>query len=312
MKIKVQTIPTTSSADTSSKTTTSDIPEKQSFQEVLVLNQTALKAMAIDAMVKESSTGAVNPDSVDAAAIMKFRGTLGPNIKAPIPEDDMDLGKPIKVNIPPAVPTITKPATNQSSTTTQNPVTNQNTAVTPNDSSVSNETTTPAGSTTPSGNTPIESPSGAPILDEAATNIAGATTGIPNTGVLECSDELNQYFQKASEAFGVDVKLLKCIAYAESNFNPNATSRSGAMGVMQLMPKTAEGLGVRDGYDAEQNILGGAKYISIQLKRFDGNIEYALAAYNAGPNRVQQYGGIPPYEETQNYVKKIMNVYNSL
>ena len=239
---------------------------------------------------------------------MKFRGTLGPNIKAPIPEADADLGKPIKVNVPPVVPTITKPVTNQNSTTNQNTTqnssvgTNQQTATTPNAS----------GSTTPSGNTPIESPTGAPILNEAANNIAGATTGIPNTGVLECSDELNQYFQKASEAFGVDVKLLKCIAYAESNFRPDATSRSGAMGVMQLMPKTAEGLGVRDGYDAEQNILGGAKYISIQLKRFNGNIEYALAAYNAGPNRVQEYGGIPPFEETQNYVKKIMNVYNSL
>ena len=84
------------------------------------------------------------------------------------------------------------------------------------------------------------------------------------------------------------------------------------MGIMQLMPKTAEGLGVRDAFDPEQNIMGGAKYISIQLERFDGNIEYALAAYNAGPGSVEKYDGIPPYEETQNYVKKIMNIYNSL
>lgn len=290
MGIKVSTYVPTSSVDTSSKATVSSNAEEQSFQDVLVLNQTALKAMTIDAMVKASATGAVNPDSVDAAAIMKFRNTLGANIKAPIPMDDPNLGKPIKVHVPVVTPTITKPVTN--------PNTNVN------------------ANTTPSGNTPIETPKGAPILDEAAgkgTQITAETlAAIPNTGVLKCSDELNEYFQLASETYGVDVKLLKCIAYAESNFRPDATSRSGAMGVMQLMPKTAEGLGVRDGYDAKQNIMGGAKYISIQLNRFEGNIEFALAAYNAGPNRVKEYGGIPPFEETQNYVKKIMNVYNSL
>lgn len=294
MGIKVSTYVPTSSVDTSSKATVTDTSEEQSFQDVLVLNQTALKAMTIDALVKESTTGSVNPDAVDAAAIMKFRNTLGPNIQAPIPADDTDLGTPIKVHVPPATPTITKPVTNQSTTPSVN---------------------TPV-ETKPVENTTTESSTDAPILDEAGGTKTDATTGttstIPNTGVLECSDELNEYFQLASETYGVDVKLLKCIAYAESNFNPDATSRSGAMGVMQLMPKTAEGLGVTDGYDAKQNIMGGAKYISIQLKRFDGNIEYALAAYNAGPNRVVEYGGIPPFEETQNYVKKIMNVYNSL
>lgn len=263
MGIKVSTYKPTSSIDTSEKSTFTNTTEEQSFQDVLVLNQTALKAMTIDAMVKQSASGAVNPDSVDAAAIMKFRGTLGPNVKAPIPEEDPNLGTPVKVHIPPATPTITKPVTNQ------NTVTNN---------------------TTPSADT---------------------LAAIPNTGVLECSDELNQYFQQAADAYGLDVKFLKCIAYAESNFRPDATSRSGAMGIMQLMPKTAEGLGVSDAYDPQQNIMGGAKYISIQLERFDGNMEYALAAYNAGPNRVKEYGGIPPFEETQNYVKKIMNVYNS-
>lgn len=284
MGIKVSSYTPTSSIDTSGKTTTSDFSAENSFQDVLVLNQTALKAMTIDAMVRESATGSVNPDAVDAAAILKFRNTLGANIKAPIPTDDWDGGTPIKVHVPPATPTITKPVTNQ------NP--------------------------TPSGNTPIETPDGAPILNEIVSEKTDSDTTtsntIPNTGVLECSDELNEYFQQAADTYGVDVKLLKCIAYAESNFRTNVTSGSGAMGVMQLMPKTAEGLGVRDAYDPQQNIMGGAKYISIQLERFDGNIEYALAAYNAGPNRVEEYGGIPPYEETQNYVKKIMNIYNSL
>lgn len=280
MPIKVSTYTPTSSINTSGTSTVNTSSEEQSFQDVLVLNQSALKAMTIDAMVKQSSTGAVNPDSVNAAAIMKFRSTLGANIQAPIPVDDPNLGKPIKVNVPPVVPTITKPVTN----------------------------TAPV---TPNGNTPVETPKGAPILDEATGSVVNTNAAIPNTGVLKCSDELNQYFLKASETYGVDIKLLKCIAYAESDFDPTSTSRSGAMGVMQLMPKTAEGLGVRDAYDPEQNILGGAKYIARQLEYFDGNIEHALAAYNAGPNRVKQYGGIPPIEETQNYVKKIMYVYNS-
>ena len=273
MGIKVTKYVPTSSVNTST-TTLTDIPAEESFEEVLVLNQTALKAMAIDAMVKESTTGSVNPDAVDAAAIMKFRNTLGPNIKAPIPEENWTGGSPIKVNVPSATPTITKPAT----------------------------------STTPSGNTTItDSSPSAPILNEVTKK---ATCGeINNSGVLECSDELNEYFKQAAETYGVDVNLLKCIAYAESNFRPNATSGSGAMGVMQLMPKTAEGLGVLDAYDAEQNIMGGAKYISIQLERFNGDVELALAAYNAGPGNVQKYGGIPPFEETQNYVKKIMNIY---
>lgn len=275
MGIKVNKYVPTSSVN-SNTTTLMDIPAEESFEDVLVLNQAALKAMTIDAMVKQSATGSVNPDAVDAAAIMKFRSTLGSNIKAPIPQDDWNGGTPIKVHVPSATPTITKPATN----------------------------------TTPSGNTPItDSTTGAPILNEIKNGDI-STSEINNSGVLECSEELNGYFLQAAETYGVDVNLLKCIAYAESNFRPNATSGSGAMGVMQLMPKTAEGLGVRDAYDAEQNILGGAKYISIQLERFGGDVELALAAYNAGPNNVKKYGGIPPFEETQNYVKKIMNIYS--
>ena len=249
MGIKVSAYTPTSSLDTNSKSTVTTPTEEQSFQDVLVLNQTALKAMTIDAMVKQSATGSVNPDSVDAAAIMKFRSTLGENIQAPIPTDDWDAGTPIKVHVPPAVPTITKPA--------------------------------------------------------------ASTSEIPNSGKLACSDELNQYFQQAADTYGVDVKLLKCIAYAESRFQPDATSKSGAMGVMQLMPKSAEALGVRDAYDPEQNIMGGAKFIASLLDEFDGNIEYALAGYNAGPNRVKEYGGVPPFEETQNYVNLIMEIYTS-
>ena len=128
-------------------------------------------------------------------------------------------------------------------------------------------------------------------------------------GILNCSDEMNGYFDEAAATYGVDVKLLKSFAMTESGFNPSATSNSGAMGVMQLMPYTAEELGVEHPYDAYESIMGGAKLISQLLTKYNGNISLAAAAYNAGSNAVDEYNGIPPYEETQNYVKKILQYY---
>lgn len=121
---------------------------------------------------------------------------------------------------------------------------------------------------------------------------------------------MDEIFDEASSRYGVSVNLLKAVAKAESNFNPNAVSKAGAIGVMQLMPATARSLGVCDPYDARQNILGGAKYLKENLERFGGNVNLALAAYNAGPNSVQKYGGIPPYKETQNYVKTVNSYLN--
>lgn len=118
---------------------------------------------------------------------------------------------------------------------------------------------------------------------------------------------LDDIFDKAAKEFNVSVDLLKSIGKAESNFKTDAVSRCGAQGVMQLMPATAKSLGVTDSFDAEQNIMGGAKYISGLVKKYDGNTKLALAAYNAGSGNVKKYGGIPPFEETQNYVKKVMN-----
>lgn len=123
---------------------------------------------------------------------------------------------------------------------------------------------------------------------------------------LQTSASLEKIFEAAAEKYGVDIDLLKAIAKAESNFNPKATSKSGAMGIMQLMPATAKGLGVKDAYDPQQNIMGGAKYIASLLEKYDGNISYALAAYNAGSGNVAKYGGIPPFEETQKYVAKVL------
>ncbi|MCI5857120.1 MAG: lytic transglycosylase domain-containing protein [Agathobacter sp.] len=126
-----------------------------------------------------------------------------------------------------------------------------------------------------------------------------------------CSDTLEEYFEEASSTYEVDLKLLKSIALVESDFNPDCTSSAGAMGVMQLMPETAKELGVEHPYDAYENIMGGAKLISQLLDKYDGDIALAAAAYNAGSGAVAKYNGIPPYTETQNYVKKVLSHYNS-
>lgn len=121
---------------------------------------------------------------------------------------------------------------------------------------------------------------------------------------------LEDIFEKAADKYNVSIDLLKAIAKQESNFKTDAVSRSGAMGVMQLMPATAKELGVNDAFDPEQNIMGGAKLISKLLDQYDGDTKLALAAYNAGSGNVRKYGGIPPFKETQNYVVKVMQYYS--
>ncbi len=116
---------------------------------------------------------------------------------------------------------------------------------------------------------------------------------------------LDDYFQEASEIYGVPLSLLKAVAKAESDFNPNVVSSAGAVGIMQLMPATAKELGVQNIYDVKENIMGGAKELSSLLKRYHGDLTLTLAGYNAGIGNVQKYGGVPPFQETQNYIKKI-------
>ena len=130
----------------------------------------------------------------------------------------------------------------------------------------------------------------------------GAVPSAGNSGTVNLDD----IFQKASDTYHVPVALLKAVAKAESNFNSNAVSSCGAQGIMQLMPGTAKSLGVTDAFDPEQNIMGGAKYLSQQLDRYDGNTVLALAAYNAGPGNVKKYNGVPPFAETQRYIGKVM------
>jgi soluble lytic murein transglycosylase-like protein len=112
-------------------------------------------------------------------------------------------------------------------------------------------------------------------------------------------------FIEASRKYGVSYDLLTAMAQQESGFNPEAVSKSGAMGIMQIMPATAKELGLSHPFDAYENIMAGANYISQKLKQYHGNVDKALAAYNAGSSVVDEYGGVPPYGETQSYVKNV-------
>ena len=111
--------------------------------------------------------------------------------------------------------------------------------------------------------------------------------------------------------YGVDRSLVKAVIHAESGYNPHAVSRTGATGLMQLMPKTAQGLKVTDSFDPKENIRGGVRYLRFLLDTFHGNVSLALAAYNAGLSKVAKYGGIPPYSETRNYVSKVLDYQRS-
>jgi len=124
------------------------------------------------------------------------------------------------------------------------------------------------------------------------------------------NDRINKAVRQASIKHNIEEELIRAIIKRESNFKYDVTSRTGAMGLMQLMPKTAEGLGVKNGYDIEENINGGTQYIKWMLDKYKGNFKLALAAYNAGPGAVDKYKGIPPYEETKAYVPYVLKWYN--
>jgi soluble lytic murein transglycosylase-like protein len=116
----------------------------------------------------------------------------------------------------------------------------------------------------------------------------------------------NDIIDIAAKKYNISSSIIKSVIKAESSFNPTVVSSAGAMGLMQLMPDTARSLGVDDAFDPVQNIEGGVKFLKDMLQKFGGDLELALAAYNAGPGNVVKYGGIPPFKETQNYVSKIM------
>ena len=129
--------------------------------------------------------------------------------------------------------------------------------------------------------------------------------------MLKVNKEILNAVLQASRTYSVPVDIILSVIEQESGFNPKALSKAGAKGLMQLMPATAAGLGVVNAYDIHQNVMGGTKYLSQLLKRFKGDIRKALAGYNAGPNAVAKYNGIPPYKETKQYVKNITSRINS-
>ncbi len=143
-------------------------------------------------------------------------------------------------------------------------------------------------------------------------NTAGNSAVTERAAVIETgSTSMDAIFEEAASLYNVPLNLLKAMGKAESGFDANAVSPAGAQGVMQLMPATARSLGVEDPFDARSNIMGGAKYISQQLEKYNGNIDLALAAYNAGSGNVAKYGGVPPFKETRNYIQRIKGYMNS-
>ncbi len=116
--------------------------------------------------------------------------------------------------------------------------------------------------------------------------------------------------RKAGETYGLDAALIKAVIQAESNFNPRAVSKKGAQGLMQIMPENNRALNISNAFDPAQNIMGGAYYLKKLLIRYENRLALALAAYNAGPEAVDRYRRIPPYRETQGYVRKVMGLYN--
>ncbi len=121
---------------------------------------------------------------------------------------------------------------------------------------------------------------------------------------------LESVIQPAAAKYGLDPNLVAAVIWAESSGDPNAVSKKGARGLMQLMPATARELGVGNVLDPEQNVEGGSHYLRQMLDEHDGDLPLALAAYNAGPDAVREYGGVPPYRETRDYVGKVMRIYD--
>lgn len=123
---------------------------------------------------------------------------------------------------------------------------------------------------------------------------------------------LRDHIEEASQQYGVDPKLIQAVIHVESNFDPQAISPKGAQGLMQLMPQTARELQVSDPFSPRDNIVGGARYLRYLLDLFNQDLSLALAAYNAGPEKVNLYHGVPPYLETRTYVQKVLQIYNRL
>ena len=134
----------------------------------------------------------------------------------------------------------------------------------------------------------------------------------PSVNALNRLDQYEDYINEASSKFGVDSNIIKSVILTESAANANAVSGAKAKGLMQLIDSTAADMGVKNSFDPKDNILGGTKYLAQMLKQYDGNLKLSLAAYNAGPNNVDKYKGVPPFEETQNYINRVFGYLKHL
>jgi soluble lytic murein transglycosylase-like protein len=150
----------------------------------------------------------------------------------------------------------------------------------------------------------------------AQPRTSGASTGVANPnyatlarGYHVSSAEIDSAIERAATKHGVDANLVRALVKVESNFNPNAVSNKGAMGLMQLMPRTATGLSVSNPFDPQQNVDAGVRHLKQLLNNFGGDVRLSLAAYNAGEGAVKRSGGVPRSAETQNYVKRITDLY---
>ena len=141
------------------------------------------------------------------------------------------------------------------------------------------------------------------IRTDSSTSFDGVINSISSGSEL-----LDDIFAEVADEYGVNINLLKAVAKAESDFDTEAVSSCGAQGIMQLMPTTAQSLGVENPFDARQNITGGAKMLAYLLDDYNGNVSLALAAYNAGSGAVNRYGGVPPYNETLRYIERINDI----
>jgi len=148
------------------------------------------------------------------------------------------------------------------------------------------------------------------ILPTAVSAAANGAAEVAKDGsALHDRSKLRQIVNQVSLEYGVDPKLVDALVRVESSYDPRAVSRKGAMGLMQLMPDTADRLEVEDPFDPEENVRGGVKEFSRLVDRYAGNLQLALAAYNAGEGAVARYRGVPPYNETRNYVSRILTLY---
>jgi soluble lytic murein transglycosylase-like protein len=125
---------------------------------------------------------------------------------------------------------------------------------------------------------------------------------------IPANEAYDDIIQEAAAEYDMDPNLIHAVMQAESAFHPYAVSRAGAEGLMQLMPELSDEIGVNDAFDPRENIMGGARYLKRLLDHHDGNIDLALASYNAGPGNVERYGGVPPFRETRSYVKTIKQI----